>query len=122
LVKDRGLEAYRRQAVICLLLLSPLREEATCGGILEVMDHMIGIDDVVRHEPVTECPRLPQLRMRKSEDKAMQGLIHTHLVQLENGGLSLAATLAASIEDKAVHPTHATLAFTSSISSSTSSS
>ena len=37
----------------------------------------------------------------------MQRVIHyTHLVQLENGGLSLPATLAASIEDEVVHPTH----------------
>lgn len=37
----------------------------------------------------------------------MQRLVrHTHLVQLEHRGLSLPATLAVSIEDEAVHPTH----------------
>ena len=48
--------AYHRQLVICLLLLSPLGEEAMCGGILEVMNHMVGVDDVVWHEPIMECP------------------------------------------------------------------
>jgi hypothetical protein len=47
--------AYRRQMVICLLL-SPFGEEATCGGILEVMNHMVGVNDVIWQEPVTECP------------------------------------------------------------------
>jgi hypothetical protein len=37
---------------------------------------------------------------------------YMHLVQLENGGLSLPATLAVSIEDEVVYPTHTpTLAF-----------
>jgi hypothetical protein len=49
--------AYRRQAVICLLLLSLFSEEAACGRILEVLDCVVGINDFIWHNLVTECIR-----------------------------------------------------------------
>jgi hypothetical protein len=53
--------AYRRQTVICLLLLSLFSEEAACGRILEVEDCVVGINNFIWHNLVTECIRQPFL-------------------------------------------------------------
>jgi hypothetical protein len=52
-VSRKLLEAYRRQSVICLLLLSPLCEQAMGGRELEVINHVY---DAVWHGLVTGNP------------------------------------------------------------------
>jgi hypothetical protein len=47
--------AYYREVVTCLLLLASFGEQMACGSILEVVDHVVGIDDCIWHEPIAKC-------------------------------------------------------------------
>jgi hypothetical protein len=49
--------AYHREVVTCLLLLASFGEQTAHSSILEVVDHVIGVDDHVWHEPITKHTR-----------------------------------------------------------------